>query len=434
MTPRLLWTLVLLGLLWRLLVAALTVVPSEDGANYLWMAECFAGANATGALSEVFPPLMPLLMAPLIWLGADPFRGGQLLLAVAGALCVIPIARASEAMLEGSGRCAGCMVVFAHLPVRFAAEIYTEPVFILIAACALWAGALERWWLMGLVSGFAFWVRPEAGLLPMGFLLFQPRAWRSLPPFAALVLLLATWRASLGLGFNLTPVGTFIFERTVFAAEDLGAGAWRFLTQLLNLPWLWIEAFSLVGLLALWGGLRRKEPCVKPVLWIWLMVIVTIALFLPRRRFLVGWTFAVAPIAAMGFATLPRRWHDLVLGIIIVMGLVLSLRVTDPNREAEREVGRHLQNVMSAEEQVAGDMTRVLYFAGQRPLPPRHFSVLELTDMAKDARTRFVVLATEKPRAAVVEELLPEFWRATLPVRIRQSALDRGILVLERRR
>ena len=69
------------------------------------MPERFAAGNATAALDEVFPPLMPLLLAPLIWLGADPFRGSQILLALAGALAVIPTARASEAMLSGSGRC-----------------------------------------------------------------------------------------------------------------------------------------------------------------------------------------------------------------------------------------------------------------------------------------------------------------------------------------
>ncbi|MHC5071182.1 MAG: hypothetical protein ACYTGO_11930, partial [Planctomycetota bacterium] len=59
---RFVWTLVALGFLWRVLIAALTVVPSEDGANYLWMAERFAAGDATGALSEVFPPLMPLTL------------------------------------------------------------------------------------------------------------------------------------------------------------------------------------------------------------------------------------------------------------------------------------------------------------------------------------------------------------------------------------
>ena len=146
------WTLVWLGFLWRLLISSMTPVPSEDGANYLWMAEQFAAGEPAQALSEVFPPLLSMLLAPWIWFGADPFRSGQVLLAMVGALTVMPIVRASEAMLFGSGRCAGCMVVVATLPVKYTAEIYTEPLFILIGGFAFWAGTVRRWWLMGLLS------------------------------------------------------------------------------------------------------------------------------------------------------------------------------------------------------------------------------------------------------------------------------------------
>lgn len=423
--------LVALAFLWRLLVATLTVVPSEDGANYLWMAERFAEGEASAALSEVFPPLLPLLVAPLTWLGADPFRAGQVLLALAGALAVLPIVRASEAMfpkVPGAGRLAGYMAVVAHLPVRFAAEVYTEPLFILAGALALWAGTLQRWWLLGLLAGLGFWIRPEAALLPVGFLLFRLRAWRALLPFVALVLLLAAWRAALDLGFDPVPKATFNWERTVFA-EGYLAGL---LLNLLKLPWLYVEAFSLMGLVAIWGVVCHQRLC-KPILWIWLLVFLLVAAFLPRRRFLVGWMFTVAPVAAAGLIAFPRRWQDLLLTVVVVAGLLLSLRVTDPNRIAERDLGRHLQNVMSEEDFVTGDMTRVLYFAGQRPLPPRHFTVQELVDLAAGSRpARFVVLATEKPTALAVEKRLGGFVRADLPQRIAKECADRGILVLER--
>jgi hypothetical protein len=117
------------------------------------------------------------------------------------------------------------------------------------------------------------------------------------------------------------------------------------------------------------------------------------------------------------------------------MGLALSLRVTDPNRIAEREVGQHLSNVMSDGDVVTGDMTRVLYFAGQRPLPPKHFTVEQLTAMAATPTpARFVVLATGKPTAMPVEQRLTDFTRAALPAKIAKLAADRGILVLERKR
>jgi hypothetical protein len=424
--------LVILGFLWRLLVAVFTVVPSEDGVNYLWMAERFAAGHASAALSEVFPPLMPLLIAPWIWLGADPFPTAQVLLAAAGALAVVPIVHASEAILEGSGRWAGLITVFAHLPVRFAAEVYTEPLFILVGACALWAGAVNRWVLLGLLAGLAFWVRPEAAFLPLGFLLFRPRrAWRALLTFGALVLLLSFWRAALGLGLNISPKLAFNWERTVFATETT---ATAFFTHLLKLPWLWIEAFSLAGLLAIWGAIRSKEPAKKPILWIWLLVLLLVAVFLPRRRFLVGWMFTIAPLAAMGLATFQPRWRNVLLAIIILLSLVLSLRVTNPNRAAERDLGRHLAAVLHEPDRVTGDMTRVLYFAGQRPLPPRHFTTGELVEMARKPRAaRFVVLSTERPTALEVEQRLsPTFARAKLPSTLVGKCADRGILVLER--
>jgi hypothetical protein len=57
------------GLAWRALVAALTPLPSEDGASYLWMAERFAAGEPAQALDEVFPPLTSLLIAGPVALG-----------------------------------------------------------------------------------------------------------------------------------------------------------------------------------------------------------------------------------------------------------------------------------------------------------------------------------------------------------------------------
>src|SRR5262245_48685597 len=82
---RFLWLLCALGLSWRLVIAARTPLPSEDGVNYLWMAERFAQLDARAALSEVFPPLLPLLTALPVKLGIDPFRAAQLVLCACGA-------------------------------------------------------------------------------------------------------------------------------------------------------------------------------------------------------------------------------------------------------------------------------------------------------------------------------------------------------------
>ena len=74
--------MVLVAFLFRAFVSALTGVPSQDGTNYLWMAERFGAGDACAGLDEVFPPLWPLLVAPLTWLGLDTFRMGQLVAAL----------------------------------------------------------------------------------------------------------------------------------------------------------------------------------------------------------------------------------------------------------------------------------------------------------------------------------------------------------------
>ena len=89
------------GALWRLLISWWTPIPTEDGANYLWMAERFAELDAAAALSEVFPPLLSMLVSVPVALGCDPFRSGQVLLAMAGALAVVFLARGAEVVVPG---------------------------------------------------------------------------------------------------------------------------------------------------------------------------------------------------------------------------------------------------------------------------------------------------------------------------------------------
>ena len=79
-------------------------------------------------------------------------------------------------------------------------------------------------------------------------------------------------------------------------------------------------------------------------------------------------------------------------------------------------------------------MTRVIYYAGQRPLVPRRFSVEEGAASALGTTIRYVVLGERRETTTrVVEQLAADFELMDLPVEIAASAADRGILVLRRK-
>ena len=429
---RFLYPMLGLGFIWRLYIAGRTPIPSEDGVNYLWMAERFAEGEFTQGLSEVFPPLLSLLAALPIAVGLDPFRSAQLVLCLAGTLAILPLARATEVLVPGGGPCAGCLLAFAHLPVRFCGEVYTEPLFLAVAGMSVWAGVRQRWISLGLWAGLGFWLRPEALVVPLAFAVSYPRrAWRALLPGLVPVLALTLWRAALGLGFAPVAKLDLILERSV--ASD-GTSPIAFGEHLVQIPWLSLEAYGPMALLALWGTIRNRRPGMKPLYWAFLLAVVIICIFLPRRRFLVSWLVVITPIAAAGFHALPRGGRMPLLWAIVAFGVVLGLRTTDPNRIAERQVGEFLAANLLPGEQVTGDMTRVVYYSGRRPLVPRRFSAEEIAAAARDSAVRYVVLGERRETTpSVRERLAADFAPVQFPGEIEPAAADRGILVLERK-
>lgn len=424
------------GLLWRGWISVLTPLPSEDGVNYLWMAEQFAAGEPSRAFSEVFPPLTSLLIAGPVALGLEPFRAGQLVLALAGALALVFLVRGAEVVLPGRGRCAGCFALFAPLPVRFGAEIYSEPLFVMLTAAAIWAGLRGALGWLGWAAGLAFWVRPEAAVLVVAFGLVRPRAaWRALLPFALCAVALTVWRGALGHGF--APLGELfdmVEERSVTGRGDVAAGLRQLAGNVIDLPWLWVEAFGLVGLLAVWGMLRGPRRGQAALYWTLLLGVVVICAFLARRRFLIAWFAAVSPIAVAGFQSLPKKLRSPVFWLVLVSSAWLSLRTMDVNRRAERAVGEFLAEHLQPGDGLVSDMTRVVYFAGRRPLPPKPFGAEELIELGRDPAARVIVLGSGRAAAPVVEAALADtFERASLPPDLVRGAADRGILVLTRR-
>ncbi len=431
MLRRILWV----GFWLRVFVAFLTPVPAEDAANYLWMAQQFAAGHAGAALDEVFPPLWPLVATPFVLIG-DAFRMGQLVAAIAGALSIWPAARIVQSVAPGYATAVAWLLALAPLPVRFAGECYSEPVFLLVGGLAVLAGMRERWLWLGVLAGAAAWIRPEGALIAVAFAVVRPgKAWVSLLSTAGLVVLLAWWRHSVGHAFSLTPKLDFNLARGDAAWSDDGIHVGRFFANLLPLPGLWVEAFTIPGLFALVGlvaGRRRRE--LRPLYVLLLLGVIAIALFLPRRRFLVSWFFAVAPFIALGLGRLPEPARFPLWFVAMATSLLLCFHLQDSNRYSERVVGDFLATQLRPGEVVTGDMTRVVWFAGMRPLPPRHFTAKELAERARQVHARFVVLAEGRDNTpGAIERLESDYDTAAMPEQVRQAAELRGIVVLARK-
>ena len=420
---------------WRWLLSARTPVPSEDGVNYLWMAEQFADLQVSAALSEPFSPLWPLLLSVPMAFGVDPLVAAKVLGSVVGALALWPIAAIAERLRPGAGLPAAALAATSSLLSRTAAEVYTEPLFVLVAAVALYCGLTNRVRLLGLAAATAFWVRPEGVLLVVPFLLLGWRKnWPAVLWVVGGVALLGLVRMLCGHGFD--PVPKLAFHE---ARADLGDERGALFGNLLAVPAAYMEAFLAAGLLAFLALLPPRPRGSGALWWTLLCGVAVIVSFVVRRRFFLGWSAAVLPLAGVGVAGLGRigpRGRELILGVACSFDLWTAWHGTiDENRIAERYIGRQLAADLVPGEVVTGDLTRVLYFAGMRPLPARHFDAGQLIEMASAPDVRYVVLSSRSKRGVHDEVVagLPQFTRYAMPRQLEDLAEERGVTVLVRR-
>lgn len=436
---RIVGLLSLVAFAFRAILMALTPVPSEDGVSYLWMAERFAVGDFVAPLGEVFPPLLSLLAAPLIAAGLDAWLATQSVLALAGAASVWAGARLAAALAPDPTRArefaiaAGWLLAFAALPARYCAEVYTEPLFILVVALAAHDAVRERWIVCGAWVGVAFWLRSEALVLPLALAVTRRGAWRALLPAGVAVAGLAGWRGIAGHGFDLVPKLAFNWSKSA-----LGDSAAALADGLSALPGAWFEAFGVAGVLALAGFAVWRGVADRGLRLAMLLAVVVVIAFATRRRFLVAWWPLVVPYAVVGLGGLPIRLRWLALGAAVVSGGVLGLRTTSVDRLAERDVAQALRARLGKGEVIVSDLTRVVYFAGQRPLPPRHPASDELLALARAANVRFVVLGARRQGAGVVRAGLlgldpRAFEPETLPPALAVLAASRGLEVFKRR-
>lgn len=461
----LLW-LTVAALLWRWMLAARTPVPAVDGVTYLWMAQRFAVGDAAAALSEPFSPLWPALLALPIRLGMEPVLAGKLLGCLLGAFTLWPVAAIAERFRPGAGLAAAVMCATARSLCLPAAEVYTEPLFAFVLAMGVLTGLREQWWRLGVWSALAFLVRAEGVLLPLAFATARG-GFRALLPCGAAVLSFGAWRWSLQLGLD--PVPKLAFHE---ARDDLGAARGDVGANLLQLPTVYMEAFLLPGVLAVLSWLPPRRAGIGRVWALFALALLPMLTFVVRRRFFASWSPLVLALAGVGWTAVAARFgaarfgatrglgatseqgaetqhsgshglllaaggRDLVLALSCVLDLVLGWNgVMDPDRAAERWVGLHLRDRLEAGQTVAGDMTRVLWFADQRPLPARHFEPEWFVDRAHAPEVRFVVLSIGTRRESytrIAAGIADQFVPYVLPPFLRDAAADRGIAVFVRR-
>ncbi|MFY9341768.1 MAG: hypothetical protein WAT39_04730 [Planctomycetota bacterium] len=406
--------------------------PSGDGTAYLWMAQQFALGNWSEALSTVFPPGFPLAMAPLIALAIDPWAAGVLVGAACLALLVVPVARIAADLAPGTAAptCAALLLLGSPHLLNVAAEVYSEPPFLLLMAWGTVAGLARRWWWCGALAGAAYWVRPEGLLLAVSFVLVAPRrAWRGLVGAAAGVLALGLLRAAAGQGVDPLPMLAFHELR-----DDLPHRG-DVLHNLLEVPIQWVESLGVASLLAL-AGLRHCRGIALALPAQILLQTGAILTFVVRKRFFLSCAVPVLALAGRELAAWPVRVRRSALTIVVAAGLVLAWPGSDPNRAAEVEVGRWLAQRLPPGAAIVTDLMRVAWFAGRRPPPPRHFSSAQLLQQANDPAVQCVVLSSRSQQAqfaAVEAGIAASFARVELPVSLRELAGDRGIVVFLRR-
>lgn len=413
-------------------------VPSEDGVSYLWMAERFAMGEWRDALSTVFPPGFPLLIAPLIAAGLPLEAAADAVNTAAFALTVWPLAAIARRLVPAvSGADLAACVLFwsGSLLTRVAAEVYSEPAFLLLMAWGTAAGLAGRHGLCGALAGAAFWIRPEGLLLAASFALARPReGWRALLGAALGVALLGALRWHAGHGFDPLPLLAFHEGR-----DDLPQRG-AVLTNLLALPGAWLEAFGLVGLVLLaWlvPRARRSLPSAPALWWQIALQLLVVCTFVVRRRFLLSCAVPVVALAGAAVARLrPAPRAAVLLVAVLAGGIGAFTGGIDADRVAERDLGVWLGERLRPGERVTGDLTRVVWFAGQRPLPPRHFDVDELRAMATHDDVRYFVFSARSRRDSsrrIEGALEGLFGRLPLPEPLAAACAERGIVVLARR-
>ncbi len=424
----LLWLLVT-AMCWRHLLAVLTVVPSQDGATYLWMAVQFAHGDLLNPVTEVFSPLLPLLVALPVACGMDAFEAAQLTCCILGALAIVPAYRAAELLVPGAGRWAALLMATAPLPARLCGEVYAEPGFLFAACTAVVHGVRGESWRLGLWSAVAFGFRPDALVLVLPFLAMRPaKLLGAFVPLLTVAIGYGWWRHVAGAGFD--PVPRIAFH----ASRDDLAGRGDVLANLVQLPIALLEGLGPILLLGLLGARPPLVPAARRLGAGLLLGLAGPLTFVVRQRFTVNLLPWLLPFAGRALQAMEARWRTVALLLVLVHAGIEGPRGRiQPSRLADREVGEFVGMQLAPGETLLTEHARISWYAGTRPGAPRKWDAARLLAMAQESTVAWVVLDRDRADAAeIAAGLGPAFARAELPQSVADAAQRRGLMLLRR--
>jgi 4-amino-4-deoxy-L-arabinose transferase-like glycosyltransferase len=151
---------------------------TSDGVVYLRAADDFYRGDFDAALSSVYPPGYPLLVAAVYPLIGDWELAGQLLSLLFGVLLLFPLYWIfREVFGEGPALIACFLAAISPFLALYSVHVRSESTYLFLSALAvyLFLSAIETqrvwsWFWGGVVAGYAYLVRPEA----IGFLILIP--------------------------------------------------------------------------------------------------------------------------------------------------------------------------------------------------------------------------------------------------------------------
>ncbi len=433
----------------RALVTWRTVMPSRDGATYLWMAERVAAGDLGGAFRTVFHPAYPLLTGACLALfpSLPPMLAGQLVGLVCGALAVWPLwLMTAHCFGAWEARLAATFYAFGLWFARYPAECHSEGCF--YAAVTLWGWALlgarvrPAW--AGVAVAAAYATRPEGlALLFLGWLRLHlgERAGRA--RFLAVAVLVGACvplgYAAFGSGFTLTPKAAFNYDEGVGSADS---PVGHYVQHALRVPGSALGAIGYLtlplALAGLWSLRRaRKLAWSAPALWLaapLALQAVVVPLLRSHARFLSGFGVLLLPLAAVASVWLVRgRTARLLATMLVLLPDLLRLPLRrGGDRVVERDLGTWLQPRLRPGEIIATEMPRLEYFAGLQPGPPRTITRDELLRAAALPEARFAVIVARRSRIAAIDLENLGLRVVSLPESISTLVRERDLLVYER--
>lgn len=151
---------------------------SADGVDYIDAAKDLYAGDLKAALSSVYPPGFPSLIAFFYALVHDWEWAGQSVSILSGVLLLFPLYGLLNGIYGKPAAAVGCLLAAVNpFLARYAVHVRSESLFFFLAVLALYVfhrgmerrRTLDFFW-GGLIAGFAFLVRPEA----LGFAIIVP--------------------------------------------------------------------------------------------------------------------------------------------------------------------------------------------------------------------------------------------------------------------